>query len=91
MYQRDRLLTDLRSNAIEIHFVKVNGDNRVMRCSLMPRLLPESYVKSLEEQESEKSFHNQNPDVIAAWDLEKGAWRSFRVDSVTYCQVLDSY
>jgi hypothetical protein len=91
MYQRDKLLTDLRSNAIEIHFTKVNGENRVMRCTLVHRLLPESFVKYLEEQQNEKSFHNQNPDVIAAWDLEKGAWRSFRVDSVTYCQVLDNY
>jgi hypothetical protein len=91
MYQRDKLLSDLRSNAIEVHFTKVNGENRAMRCTLMPRLLPASYVKSLEEQQSEKNFHNQNMDVIAAWDLDKGAWRSFRIDSVTYCQVLDFY
>jgi hypothetical protein len=91
MYQRDKLLSDLRNNAIEVHFTKVNGENRAMRCTLMPRLLPESYVKSLEEQESEKGFHNKNPDVIAAWDLEKAAWRSFKINSVTYCQVLDNY
>jgi hypothetical protein len=91
MYQRDKLLNDLRNNAIEIHFTKVNGENRVMRCTLMHRLLPEAFVKSLDEQQNEKSFHNQNPEVIAAWDLQKAAWRSFRIDSVTYCQVLDNY
>ena len=91
MYERDRLLTDLRSTVVEVHFVKANGESRVMKCTLMPRLLPESFVKSLEEQEGEKNFHRQNPNVIAAWDVENGGWRSFRVDSVTYCQALDSY
>jgi predicted DNA-binding transcriptional regulator YafY len=57
----------------------------------MPRLLPAAHAKNLEEQQNEKNFHNQNPDVIAAWDLEKGGWRSFRIESVTYCQVLDNY
>lgn len=91
MYDRDRLLTDLRSTVVEVHFVKVNGESRVMKCTLMPRLLPESFVKSQEEQDSEKNYHRENPNVIAAWDIEQRGWRSFRVDSVTYCQALDSY
>jgi hypothetical protein len=49
-------------------------------------MLPESYRKSFEEQNEEKTFHQQNPNVIAAWDVEKNAWRSFRIESVTYCQ-----
>lgn len=91
MYERDRVLNDLRSNVIEVHFVKVNGESRVMRCTLMPRLLPQSFVKSLEEQKEEKNFHNTNPDVIACWDVQAAGWRSFRIDSVTYMQVIDSY
>ena len=91
MYDRDRLLLDLRSNVIEVHFVKTNGESRVMRCTLMPRLLPQSYVNNLDEQNEEKNFHQQNDNVIACWDVEKGGWRSFRIDSVTYCQVIDMY
>lgn len=91
MYQRDTLLNDLRKNVIEVTFTKVNGEQRLMRCTLRPELLPASFRDSLEEQNSEKSFHNTNPDVIAAWDVQKGGWRSFRIDSVTYVQVIDNY
>ena len=91
MYDRNRLLTDLRSTVVELHFVKVNGENRVMKCTLMDRLLPESYTRNLEEQNTEKQYHRDNPNVIAAWDVDARGWRSFRIDSVTYCQALDSY
>lgn len=91
MYERDRLLTDLRSNVIEVHFTKVNGESRVMRCTLMPRMLPDSYVNNLEEQNQERNYHQQNANVIAAWDVQAGGWRSFRIDSVSYCQVIDQY
>jgi len=91
MYERDRLLTDLRSNVIEVHFTKTNGENRVMRCTLMPRLLPESYTNNLDEQNQEKTYHQQNANVIACWDVQAGGWRSFRIDSVNYCQVIDQY
>ena len=40
---RDEILKDLRSYVIEVHFDKVNGDPRVMRCTLRPDLLPPSY------------------------------------------------
>lgn len=91
MYERDRLLKDLRENVIEVHFTKVNGDTRVMRCTLMKHLLPESYQKDLSEQAEENNFHNQNPNVIAAWDIQSGGWRSFRIDSVGYVQVVDTF
>ena len=83
MYDRDTILTDLRQYVIEVNFTKVNGDNRVMRCTLRPDLLPENYINEAAE---EKGFHKANPDVIAAWDVQKGGWRSFRVDTIGYLQ-----
>lgn len=83
MYDRDTILTDLRQYVIEVHFTKVNGDNRVMRCTLRPDLLPENYINEAAE---EKAFHRVNPEVIAAWDVQKGGWRSFRVDTIGYLQ-----
>ena len=91
MYQRDTLLKDLRSNVIEVSFTKVNGDTRVMRCTLLPRLLPETFSSSVEEQTNENNFHKENPNVIAAWDVQHAGWRSFRIDSVSYAQVIDGY
>jgi hypothetical protein len=83
MYQRDTILKDLRQSVIEVVFNKVNGDQRVMHCSLRPELLPETYKNDFTE---EMDFHQKNPEVIAAWDVQKGGWRSFRIDSITYIQ-----
>ena len=89
---RDEILKDLRSYVIEVHFDKVNGEHRVMRCTLRPDLLPPSYREDVNEQKQETEFHQTNPDVIAAWDVQKGGWRSFRVDNVRYVQnVNESY
>lgn len=91
MYQRDTLLKDLRTQVLEVHFTKTNGENRIMRCTLQKNMLPESYQRSLEEQTEEKTFHKENPDVIAVWDLGENGWRSFRIDSVFYCEAKTAY
>jgi hypothetical protein len=83
MYERDNILKDLRKFVIEVVFTKVNGEQRTMHCSLRPDLLPETYKNDIHE---EIDFHQTNGDVIAAWDIQKGGWRSFRIDSVTYVQ-----
>lgn len=90
-YQRDTLLKDLRENVIEVHFIKVDGEQRVMRCTLRPEHLPELYRTSIQERKEELDFHQKNPNVISAWDIVSGGWRSFRIDSVYYVQVIDNY
>lgn len=83
---RSALLDDLKRGVVEVHFTKVNGDQRVMRCTLMPQLLPPNH-----DIKEEQDFHSKNLDVVAVWDTQKGGWRSFRLDSVGYAQLLDSY
>jgi hypothetical protein len=89
--RRNEILADLRSNVLEVTFTKVNGQERQMRCTLMPDFLPPSYRNNLDEQKSEKEYHQTNPDVIACWDIGSNGWRSFRIDSVIYTQVIDAY
>jgi WYL_2, Sm-like SH3 beta-barrel fold len=81
MINRDDLLNDLRMYVIEVQFNKVNGEQRTMRCTLRPDLLPPKY--NINE---DHKFHRENTDVIAVWDILNNGWRSFRVDSVTYVQ-----
>lgn len=88
MYNRDDILRDLREGVVEVTFTKVNGEQRLMRCTLRPDLLPPSYK---EDKDQENTFHKENPEVIAAWDVQKGGWRSFRVNSVEYVQLVESY
>lgn len=87
-YTRDAVLKELRENVIEVSFSKVNGENRLMRCTLRSDLLPPSYVS---EEKEEKDFHKTNRDAIACWDVTKGGWRSFKIDTVHYVQVIDGY
>ena len=85
-YERDAVIRDLRQNVIEVTFIKVNGEQRVMRCTLDPQYLPPNYdPQHLDEQHKKK----ENLNTIAAWDLNAQGWRSFRVDSVQYLQSLE--
>jgi len=89
MYLRDTLLEDLRQHILSVTFTKQNGEERVMRCTLWQKYLPEKY---LQEQEGERKFHKENIDVIRCWDINANGWRSFRIDSVKYCEdVSDRY
>lgn len=88
LFERDTILNDLRKYVIEVTFNKVDGTPRIMRCTLDPKHLPESYSQDKQE---ETDFHQKNADVIACWDIQKGGWRSFRIDSVQYVQIIDNY
>jgi hypothetical protein len=84
MYDRDVLLKDLHAEVIEVTFTKVNGETRVMRCTLKPDMLPpNSNVAHIDEEHKKP----ENLSVIVAWDTQANGWRSFRVDSVKYVQV----
>jgi hypothetical protein len=89
MYERDTVLNDLRHNVIEVTFTKVNGEDRIMRCTLMPNHLPPAYIE--EDKQHEENFHVKNPDVIACWDVQNGGWRRFHISSIKYLQVIDGY
>jgi len=88
MYSHELIVRDLRTCVAEVTFTKVNGDTRVMRCTLKPDLLPPEY---LAEEADEKRFHAMNNKTVRAWDVQINEWRSFRVESVSYFQVIDSY
>lgn len=80
-YNRDLLLEELRENVIEVTFDKVNGERRVLRCTLREDLLPKPY-----NMEADNNFHRANNKVIACWDVHSKGWRSFRIESVLYVQ-----
>jgi hypothetical protein len=88
LYERGKLMADLRESVIEVTFTKVNGEKRIMRCTLDQKQIPQTVdYNHLKEQHARK----ENLDVIAAWDVQANGWRSFRVDSVQYVQVVEGY
>ena len=81
MTKRDTLVEGLKRDVLTVSFTKVNGEERIMNCTLHESLLPEAVAGT--------SSKKENPDVIAVWDIDKDAWRSFRVDSVSCIKIVE--
>ena len=75
----------LKRKVVQITFKKKDGTERVMKCTLQEDLVP------IYEKKTER-VRKQNDETLAVWDLEKEAFRSFLVDSVTdYHAVTEGY
>jgi len=77
------LKTDLKKilleNILSVTFKKKDGTERTMSCTLKAEHLP---VVEKHEDEEAKKDKKQSDTNIAVWDLDKKAWRSFRIDSI---------
>lgn len=74
------LKENLTSGPVQVTFLKKDGTERKMLCTLKPGLV-ESYEKKTERQKT------INEDVCPVFDLDKKEWRSFRYDSITAVEV----
>jgi hypothetical protein len=88
-YNRDAVLVDLKQHTVEVKFKKVNGEDRVMRCTLLKNHLPvsEEQFETLEEEHKKP----ENLNTVVVWDLENNGWRSFKIDSMIYMHIVDGY
>ena len=77
--KRDTLIKNLQKKAMRITFTKVNGEERVMDCTLQEHFIPKT----------EDSNRKENKEVLPVWDINKGEWRSFRLDSITNIEALE--
>lgn len=82
-WQNEYLKGVLQTGIANVSFVKKDGTQRNLLCTLMPSELPAQ--TDLEEAVQKKT---PNPEVLAVWDLENKGWRSFRYDSVLGFSVL---
>lgn len=69
------LLKQLHEGVVTVGFTKVNGDRRLMVCTLQDDNIPGSYLPLHPE-------FKRSEDVCSVWDIEANGWRSFRWDSV---------
>lgn len=65
---------------VTVHFVKKDGTNRKMVCTLLPEYIIDNR-QLLQEGDAPKRA--EHPDVLSVWDIEANDWRSFNVTSVT--------
>jgi|LauGreDrversion4_2_1035121.scaffolds.fasta_scaffold3761010_1 hypothetical protein len=77
---REELINLLKKTEVIVAFTKADGTERELHCTLQSHLLP---VREVVEGEVKKE-RKVNESVIAAFDLQKMEWRSFRIDSVKY-------
>jgi hypothetical protein len=75
MITKDTLKDLLKKKVVNVKFKKKDGSERVMKCTLLSDLVP-IYEKKTERTRPE------NEGTLAVWDLEKEAFRSFKIDSV---------
>lgn len=79
MITKDEFIKLLKEKVVTVKFKKKDESIRKMTCTLSEDYLPEP-EEIIEGQE--KRTKKENPNTLPVWDLEKLAWRSFRVDSV---------
>jgi len=79
MATKEDLIKLLKEKVVTVKFKKKDDSVRKMVCTLSEDYLPEP--ENVIET-SEKKKKKENPNTLPVWDLEKLAWRSFRVDSV---------
>ena len=82
--QKSDIVSALQSNICDVKFIKVNGEERLMRCTLKEDMLPEPVASDAEINRNRAP----NDSVQVVWDLDKKAWRSFRIDSVLEMQLV---
>lgn len=80
MTYKMQLIGKLQNEKLQVTFTKKDGEKRVMNCTLMEGVVPKVEKK---EGATERKV---NPEVVAVWDLDKSAWRSFNVTSITNVQ-----
>jgi len=74
--EKDWLIGLLRSEIVELTFIKKDGSERIMKCTLAEQKIPaENAPKGVERAKSD--------EAVAVFDLENNGWRSFRWDSLT--------
>lgn len=74
--RRDDLLRILRAHLAVVVFTKVSGEERIMRCTLLPEMLPER------QNTASEGYHTEETGSLSVWDVDKKDWRAFRMDSV---------
>lgn len=77
MFTRDGLIDMLRNNIVVVTFTKVNGDERVMTCTLVSEHIPNAPTTN-----GEVVLKESKNQTISVWDTNAQGWRSFRVENV---------
>ena len=82
------LKLQLEQNVLVVDFTKLNGDKRVMTCTLREDMKPKATKKDPISQEKVRKVSDA---VVSVWDLNAKGWRSFRYERVNAVDIIDEY
>lgn len=81
---RNSILTDLKETVIDITTSVDNiGGRATFRCTLRADMLPPIYQKFLDK---EKEFHDTNPNLLRAWNINTKSWFQFNTEQIIYVE-----
>ena len=84
--------TDLKNlldqNVVVVDFTKLNGDKRIMTCTLREDMKPPA---TKTDTMSQKKVREISDAVVSVWDVNAKGWRSFRYDRVNSIDVVEEY
>jgi hypothetical protein len=73
--EKNWLRTLLKEDVVSITFIKKDGSERIMKCTLLESKIPSEFAP----KGSEKT---KSDEVLPVFDVENEGWRSFRWDSI---------
>ena len=85
---REDLKMQLDQNVLVVDFTKLNGDKRIMTCTLREDMKPSA---TKVDPMSTKKVREISDAVVSVWDVNAKGWRSFRYDRINAVDVVDDY
>ena len=73
---RQWLIDHLKMGPVRVKFIKTDGSERIMNCTLEEKVIP------VYEKSSDVTRRSPSMEVLPVYDLDEKDWRSFRLDSV---------
>jgi hypothetical protein len=73
---REWLKSLLRVGPVKVTFLKKDGSEREMNCTLKEGIV-------IPHEKTTDRVKQPSDEVCPIWDIDIGAWRSFRYDSIT--------
>jgi len=78
----------LEQNVVVVDFTKLNGDKRVMTCTLREDMKPRA---TKTDTMSQKAVREISDAVVSVWDVNAKGWRSFRYDRINAVNIVEEY
>ena len=85
---KEELKLLLSQNVLTVDFTKLDGDKRVMTCTLREDMKP---AATKADPLSQKKVREVSDAVVSVWDVNAKGWRSFRYERINKVDIVDEY